>query len=83
MKSGIGSGIKSLSPGAQHPKGGAMAEIVSNQIPQELKQYQAWVNWKSEQYPNEKKPGKFPTIPKQGIKQRLMNLKPGDLFTNL
>ena len=31
-----------------------MAEIVSNQIPQELKQNQSWVNWKSEQYPDEK-----------------------------
>ena len=31
-----------------------MAEIVSNQIPQDLKQNQGWVNWKSEQYPDEK-----------------------------
>ena len=60
-----------------------MAEIVSNQIPLELRQNQGWVNWKSEQYPDEKSQGKFPTIPKQGIKQRLMNLKPGDLLTNL
>ena len=43
-----------------------MAEIVSNQIPQELKKNQAWVNWKSEQYPDEKKPRKIPYSPKTG-----------------
>ena len=43
-----------------------MAEIVSNQIPQELKQNQSWVNWKSEQYPDEKKPRKIPYNPKTG-----------------
>ena len=31
-----------------------MAGIVSNQIPLELRQNQGWVNWKSEQYPDEK-----------------------------
>ena len=40
-----------------------MTEIVSNQIPQELKQNQSWVNWKFEQYPDEKKPRKIPYTP--------------------
>ena len=43
-----------------------MAEIVSNQIPLELRQNQGWVNWKSEQYPDEKKPRKIPYNPKTG-----------------
>ena len=30
-----------------------MAEIVSNQIPQDLKQIQAWVFWKFNQFPDE------------------------------
>ena len=48
-----------------------MAEIVSNQIPQELKQNQAWVNWKSEQYSNEKKPRKIPYNPKTGYQAKV------------
>ena len=43
-----------------------MAEIVSNQIPQELKQNQAWVFWKFKQFPDEKKPRKIPYNPKTG-----------------
>ena len=43
-----------------------MAGIVSNQIPLELRQNQGWVNWKSEQYPDEKKPRKIPYNPKTG-----------------
>ena len=41
-----------------------MAEIVSNQIPQDLKQIQAWVFWKFKQFPDEKKPRKIPYNPK-------------------
>ena len=43
-----------------------MAGIVSNQIPLELRQNQGWVNWKSEQSPDEKKPRKIPYNPKTG-----------------
>ena len=50
-----------------------MAEIVSNQIPQELKQNQSWVNWKSEQYPDEKKPRKIPYNPKTGHQANYVN----------
>ena len=43
-----------------------MAEIFTDQIPQELKQIQGWVNWISKKYPDEKKPRKIPINPNTG-----------------
>ena len=48
-----------------------MAEIVSNQIPQDLKQIQAWVFWKFKQFPDEKKPRKIPYNPKTGYEAKV------------
>ena len=48
-----------------------MAEIVSNQIPQDLKQIQAWVFWKFKHFPDEKKPRKIPYNPKTGYEAKV------------
>ena len=48
-----------------------MAEIVSNQIPIELRQYQAWVIWKLKQFPDEKKSRKVPYNPKTGYEAKV------------
>ena len=60
-----------------------MAEIVSNQIPLELRQNQGWVYWKSEQYPDEKKPRKIPYNPKTGHQAKVNEPETRDLLTNL
>ena len=48
-----------------------MAEISVDQIPQELKQIQGWVNWISKKYPDEKKPRKIPINPNTGFEAKV------------
>ena len=48
-----------------------MAEFFTDQIPQELKQIQGWVNWISKKYPDEKKPRKIPINPNTGFEAKV------------